>query len=484
MSLDPLPGRAAVAWLACLCAAACAVNPVPTPAAPTGATAAAQSPADTAAAGDASKSGASGQADDANAGPEAEAADAGAVDAAADTDAGPDTATDSGAELTDVAEPFDAAQPVDAAAADIGPSTLPPPDQWGPYPVGTRVKNWTDPARNNRAVTTRLWYPIVETGGDKAIYFDAVVIKVQGKAINKGTADKSKGPLPVVLFSHGFKGIDWQSVEFTEYLASHGYVVAAPDHAGNTLFDVSVSKEVESKSALERPIDVRFAYDELAKLNGPGGGDFEGLLDLQKVAITGHSFGGYTTLVVAGATVNVDEAKAGCKTASNMLCKGGYMNYWPDGTVLKMPKPISGLKAAIGLSPGFFVAFGQKGLASVSVPTLVFGGTLDGTTPVADDIDPIYAALPLPKGEVVIAGGGHMSYTGVCGLPPAQFVAELKDMCFKPGMIDGAKAFAITNAFAVAWLNRFVKGDVASNPLLQQSLPAKFPLGQAKTQGL
>lgn len=421
-----------------------------------------------------------------------------AGDAATESDALADSATDAATASTQDAVPegeatdgqsetaADSAGPAagDVAPGDVGPSPWPPVDQWGPYTIGTRVKNWVDPARGNRPVTTRLWYPVVEKGGDKATYFDAILLKVQGKALDKGTADKAKGPFPVVLFSHGFKGINWQSYDYTEYLASHGYVVAAPDHAGNTLFDVSVSKETESKSALERPIDVRFAYDELVKLNGPGGGDFEGLLDLGKVAVTGHSFGGYTALVVAGATVDVDAAKAGCKSASNMLCKGGYMNYWPDGTTLKIPKPIPALKTALCLAPGFHVAFGKAGLQGVNVPTVLFGGTLDGTTPVDSDIAPLYADLPSPKGKVVITGAGHMSYTNVCSLPPAQFVAELKDMCFKPGMIDGAKAFALTNAFAVAWLNRWVKGDLAQNKALQSELPAKFAAAATAFEGL
>ncbi len=109
-----------------------------------------------------------------------------------------------------------------------------------------------------------------------------------------------------------------------------------------------------------------------------------------------------------------------------------------------------------------------------NVPTALFGGTLDGTTPVDSDIAPLYADMPAPKGKIVIAGAGHMSYTNVCSLPPAQFVAKLKDMCFKPGMIDGDKASALTKSFAVAWLNRWVKGDLAQNKALQTELPAKF----------
>jgi len=37
--------------------------------------------------------------------------------------------------------------------------------------------------------------------------------------------------VPLVLFSHGLGGCALQTIFFTEELARHGYVVAAPDHA-------------------------------------------------------------------------------------------------------------------------------------------------------------------------------------------------------------------------------------------------------------
>src|SRR5262249_56282777 len=47
------------------------------------------------------------------------------------------------------------------------------------------------------------------------------------------------GSYPLVMFSHGFGGHRRQSTFLCTHLASHGYVVAACDHTGNTLFDVA-----------------------------------------------------------------------------------------------------------------------------------------------------------------------------------------------------------------------------------------------------
>lgn len=48
-------------------------------------------------------------------------------------------------------------------------------------------------------------------------------VSVNGKPSDKGL-------FPLVIFSHGYGGCGLKSVFFTEEMARHGYVVAAPDH--------------------------------------------------------------------------------------------------------------------------------------------------------------------------------------------------------------------------------------------------------------
>jgi predicted dienelactone hydrolase len=122
------------------------------------------------------------------------------------------------------------------------------------------------------------------------------------------------GPFPVVLFSHGLGG----SREYYEYLARHwagcGYVSVHITHLGS---DDSVWKDLppaqRAKSlqkaasslsnALNRPPDGQFALDQIEKLNADQTSPLKGRLDLKAMAIAGHSFGGYTTLALAGQTL-------------------------------------------------------------------------------------------------------------------------------------------------------------------------------------
>lgn len=121
------------------------------------------------------------------------------------------------------------------------------------------------------------------------------------------------GPFPVVIFSHGLGG----SRENYEYLGRHwagcGYVSVHLQHPGS---DDRVWKDVptaERTKALQRaamnvsnimnrPLDGQFAIDQLELLNKDTTSPLSGRLNLKAIAISGHSFGGFTTLALAGQT--------------------------------------------------------------------------------------------------------------------------------------------------------------------------------------
>ena len=62
------------------------------------------------------------------------------------------------------------------------------------------------------------------------------------------------------------------------------------------------------KVSINRPEDIRYILDHLADLETQSP-ELDGMLDLKKIGVAGHSFGAYTTLAVAGATVNLPHAQ-------------------------------------------------------------------------------------------------------------------------------------------------------------------------------
>src|SRR5262249_41975399 len=87
-----------------------------------------------------------------------------------------------------------------------------------PFNVGLRII--TVPNGPKMAV----WYPSTVAGSSYAYSTD-----LSGSVAVNG-AVQSCAHFPLVVFSHGFGGCGTQSDFFTEELARHGYIVAAPDH--------------------------------------------------------------------------------------------------------------------------------------------------------------------------------------------------------------------------------------------------------------
>jgi predicted dienelactone hydrolase len=341
------------------------------------------------------------------------------------------------------------------------------PENFGPHSVGFLRIELYDAGRD-RSLSTAVWYPARRPPhGTEPVYYLSLLA---GRAYQETEVDAAGAPYPLVMFSHGNQGIGVQSFTLCEHLASQGFVVAAPNHEGNTMLD-SPSDEEIAGIALERPADIIFTLDRLLELNDDPRDLLFGAIDTQALGVSGHSFGGYTTLVLAGAKADRDAAAARCAAgvAGDAMCP--YVEYWPPGTVQTRPERASAFRAALALAPGGYAAFGDEGLASVDMPVMMMGGDLDEFT--ANDLRPIYAALPVPKYKIEITGAGHMSFTDICRaeLP----VPELQDLCDPERYLDSDRAFEIIDAFATAFLRLTLKDDVAMQDYLSASYAAAYP---------
>lgn len=147
-------------------------------------------------------------------------------------------------------------------------------------------------------IRLQVWYPSTEEPGD-GVRYDALW---SGAATEGLTPDCSQ-QRPVLVFSHGWGGIRWQSAFLTEHLASHGYVVIAPDHTHNTFLDDDSA--YFDTVVVRRPIDVADSFDWLLDQSANDSSSLADCVDPNGgFAISGHSFGGYTSFAVAGAGVH------------------------------------------------------------------------------------------------------------------------------------------------------------------------------------
>ena len=173
----------------------------------------------------------------------------------------------------------------------------------GEFPVGVRTTQLHDASRD-RSLTAEVWYPAAaqHAGADldrarRDRYLLAPGYPEVWQAAVRDAAP-ADGTFPFVVFSHGFAGHRRQSTFFCTHLASHGYAVASVDHAGNTFMDLfggPTGADIWTSAMAHRPGDVTALIDAAAD------GRLGIRADTARVGMTGHSFGGWTSLrVIAG----------------------------------------------------------------------------------------------------------------------------------------------------------------------------------------
>jgi pimeloyl-ACP methyl ester carboxylesterase len=332
----------------------------------------------------------------------------------------------------------------------------PLPAPTGPYDVGVVWRHWTDEGRDEpddeapdakREVIVEFLYPAeVTANAERAPYIDnrdqviptfaALLEGFAGFPVNTQPSDlddfqsyaypnaalsDDEASYPVLIFSHG-GGADVRMYSAQiEELASHGYMVAAINHAyGAAITELSDGRVVYTvySAGLEgaAPVwsqDQIFVMDQLEILNAD---DPEGLftnrLDLERIGVFGQSVGGAATTI----TCFVD---ARCKAGAN-----------GDG-------PVYGDVIEQGLDQPF--------LYLLSDTRIFFNPAF-------------YAQARGPVYEVAVAGFEHLNIGDFPLWPHVDSVIEagwLSDT-------DGVRSVELTRAALVAFFDIYLKGNEGS----------------------
>lgn len=219
------------------------------------------------------------------------------------------------------------------------------PQPTGPFRVGTVSMRLVDNSRHEtlstkpqsyRELMVQIWYPAEpapETKPDRYLSNldcpEAAELKqkiygmllrqldlVRTRSFRDAPLYAANSTYPVLIFSPAWSGARNQNTFQVEELASHGFVVVGIDHtycSGVTVFpdgrvvysSSDLDLDFKTAAGIQRYLtnaesqiqiraqDARFVLDELEKMNAPGSHDrFSGRLDLKRVGIFGHSFGG------------------------------------------------------------------------------------------------------------------------------------------------------------------------------------------------
>ena len=337
------------------------------------------------------------------------------------------------------------------------------PDTTGPYAVGATTIEFTDP--RGKELTVEVWYPAIQpASGDP----DPYELPLARQAYREA-APAVGGPFPLLAFSHGFAGIRYQSVFLTEHLASHGFVTVSPDHTHNTFLDLD--EDLTPQVLYERPDDIRYSVDEILRRSEGDDEIFSGMLDPEAgYGMMGHSFGGFTTLVVAGGALQYEGVLEYCEDNSSQACR--YIDDIDPAEVVNHGQGDDRVIASVPMSPGLWYAFGIDGSGlEVLSDVMVLGGDRDQVLSYDGEIRPVYDHLGAPRTLGTFRDAGHYAFSDICNLIP------LFDDCdgAEGGWIDFDQAHLITQTIVTAYFGVHVAGDDRYAPWLDKDALSVYP---------
>ena len=220
---------------------------------------------------------------------------------------------------------------------------------------------------------------------------------------------------PVVIISHGLTSTPESFVTKAKQLASYGYLVALPEHIGSDhqyLQDMlkGYHREIYSSNEfIDRPLDVSYLLDELERRNK---GEFQGRLNLQRVGVIGHSFGGYTALALAGAKIDFENLHQIC----DRKIWGPNLSLLLQCRALELEQKEYNFRdervqAIFAINPVNSVIFGAKGFSHINIPVLLGAGSNDPAAPVAaEQLKGFVWLNPLDKYLALVVGQAHVNF--------------------------------------------------------------------------
>ena len=349
------------------------------------------------------------------------------------------------------------------------------PKPHGAYQVGTFARHLIDRARRERHASStqgsrelmiQIWYPAKNVPGVRAWYRDPRMNTAKSSHFRwvrthsfwDLPAAEEPREFPVLLFSPSSGGFRSQNTFQVEELASQGYIVVGIDHpysCSRVVFpdgriayslpwiDTSSQAAYEASNRkvelmLEDHVaDARFVLDEMERWNRPGSAELlAGRMDLSRVGIFGHSFGG--------------SLAASLCLADPRVVAGINMDGWTFGDAEK-----TGIAR-----PFFFMNSGDgRGPDRAEVDKLSGPARVEGERDLIDWQSMVSSLKHFGGYHLTILGSDHGSYSDLV------LFKRAPDF-WGPRPLDPYMVFEIINAYTLAFFDRYIRNRPA--PLLDQ----------------
>jgi predicted dienelactone hydrolase len=261
-------------------------------------------------------------------------------------------------------------------------------------------------APDGPALTGAMWSPCPAAPGEIDL----------GNATLPGVKDCpiSGDKLPFVVISHGRGGSFVGHHDIAETLADAGFVVAAINHLGDTVSDMSRSDDLSVFT--ERPEDIKRLIDFMI-----GASPAAANVDPGRIGFFGFSRGGYTGLVLVGANPVWALATTFCEQSPIHICEQIRRKEFPAQPLTHDPR----IKAAVLADP-LGLLFNADSLQGIKVPIQLWaserGG--DGVTP--HMVAAVDSGLPIKHDYHVVPNSGHFAFLAPC---PPGLTRDRPELC-------------------------------------------------------
>lgn len=356
--------------------------------------------------------------------------------------------------------------------------------KWGKHAIGVLTLDLVNPAQvdvvrvtaaqpqplYDRPLKVEVWYPAstdparppgssyrVTTRDGKTL------ATLSGRAVREAPADSAHGPYPLVIVSHGYPGNRFLLSHLAENLAGKGYVVASIDHTDSTYTD----KAAFGSTLRNRPLDILFVLDALAKINDRQDNALSRMVDAQNTALIGYSMGGYGVINAAGGGV----------TAASVLqpwsAPNGLLRIRQSGTPEYLASMDSRIKAAVAFAPwGWNVGlWDAASLGGVKVPVFLVAGSVDDVSGYAPGVRDVFESCSqVPRYLLTFENANHNAGAPIPA-PRETWALDgqsafMAQEHYSDAVWDNVRMNNIAQHFVTAFLGRYLRNDAGMSAYL------------------
>ena len=252
-----------------------------------------------------------------------------------------------------------------------------------------------------------VWYPaLVKAQKTKLGPYELEVAK---------NAEIENGKHNLVVISHGSRGSHLGHRDTAIYLAERGYIVISVLHPKNNYSDDSAGRTDENW--VNRPRHISRVLDSILEDNG-----YQDYINKDKIAVIGHSAGGYTALALVGGVPDTAAIGIHCRDHrdDSEFCGVFYSFYIKIKNFVSNRNTESShtldnlydqrIKAAVLLAPLGVLFKDKESLSRVNVPILIYRAEKDEVLRYPYHAESIRKKLSITPEYIIVKNAGHYSF--------------------------------------------------------------------------